>query len=434
MIYYGNELYHHGIKGQKWGVRRFQRSDGSLTNAGRKRYNEEIETAKKNLSKAKSDYKAEQSRYNKATAGGMVYNQKAVSNLNKAGKKVKYAKDDLRDAKLNSKLQNQTKKGKRQQKLEEKYKSQGMSDSDAALSAYKRVRTEHALAAVGTMTVAAAAAYGVHKYRDVNVDRIISSKTTLHRLTENSNVGVHDAFYAAYKKSDTDIYKNFFGRDALNDGKTFYNKAINIKDGGLKLASRKSAAKALSEMLTNDKTFAKDVADSISDVHSMMNVYNSTEKQRRLYDKAIESLQKGVFDKNVYDAFNTNLVYHDPRQQKLNAKFYSFMKSKGYDAIKDINDFRYSDYNAKDPIIVFNKGKTVVSSVKELHMKEVNAAGIRIGARAAAKYIGTYGASVAAAKVGVDTASHISDANKVKKYRKEHPNTKLSNKEIISVC
>lgn len=33
-----NELYHHGIKGQKWGVRRYQNPDGTLTAAGRKRY------------------------------------------------------------------------------------------------------------------------------------------------------------------------------------------------------------------------------------------------------------------------------------------------------------------------------------------------------------------------------------------------------------
>ena len=33
-----SDLRHHGIKGQKWGVRRFQNADGSLTAAGRKRY------------------------------------------------------------------------------------------------------------------------------------------------------------------------------------------------------------------------------------------------------------------------------------------------------------------------------------------------------------------------------------------------------------
>lgn len=32
-------LTHHGIKGQKWGIRRFQNSDGTRTAAGKKRYN-----------------------------------------------------------------------------------------------------------------------------------------------------------------------------------------------------------------------------------------------------------------------------------------------------------------------------------------------------------------------------------------------------------
>lgn len=41
----GQLISHHGIKGQKWGIRRFQNEDGSLTPAGRERYSQIVGNA-----------------------------------------------------------------------------------------------------------------------------------------------------------------------------------------------------------------------------------------------------------------------------------------------------------------------------------------------------------------------------------------------------
>ena len=49
-----NELQHFGIKGMKWGVRRYQNKDGSLTPAGKKRYDESDEEREEREKKEKS--------------------------------------------------------------------------------------------------------------------------------------------------------------------------------------------------------------------------------------------------------------------------------------------------------------------------------------------------------------------------------------------
>ena len=68
---YKNELYHWGIKGMKWGVRRYQNKDGTLTAAGKKHYNgdgnageeaEQVEYAPKRTGKDASAYTDEELR------------------------------------------------------------------------------------------------------------------------------------------------------------------------------------------------------------------------------------------------------------------------------------------------------------------------------------------------------------------------------------
>lgn len=49
VVSYSDELYHHGIKGQKWGIRRYQNEDGTYTKSGRKRYGLDLDLNDKSL-------------------------------------------------------------------------------------------------------------------------------------------------------------------------------------------------------------------------------------------------------------------------------------------------------------------------------------------------------------------------------------------------
>ena len=41
-MYYNDQIWHWGVKGMKWGVRRYQNADGSLTDAGKRRYSTDV--------------------------------------------------------------------------------------------------------------------------------------------------------------------------------------------------------------------------------------------------------------------------------------------------------------------------------------------------------------------------------------------------------
>ena len=91
MIYYhSSELYHHGILGMKWGIRRYQNKDGSLTAAGQKRYAKE--EYKNNKKIAKEKFRAAKESANRQYEADTVEKRKALDE-----EKERFEKKECRD-------------------------------------------------------------------------------------------------------------------------------------------------------------------------------------------------------------------------------------------------------------------------------------------------------------------------------------------------
>lgn len=132
----GEHLAHYGTKGMKWGQRRFQNSDGSLTELGKARYGRPdgyVSTRKASRDLNKLDKESLEARYRARQIGKIdkidKYKQKSAK-ATKAGRKDKAAKYNEKVAKLNDRLKNLSPKQKK--KMEDYYK---LSNKSKAMTA-----------------------------------------------------------------------------------------------------------------------------------------------------------------------------------------------------------------------------------------------------------------------------------------------------------
>lgn len=444
-FYTEDELAHHGILGQKWGIRRFETEGGHLTALGKKRYDgnpvtekekKQFADAQNNLSKAKAEYRETVNKY------GSSSKRADRDKVDRATGMYELRKRQAKDAKTQIQMDHRKKEaGKREQSLVEKYKKQGMSQQEAELKAYKQVKLEKALIAAGAVTVAAAAAYGAKKYHDYVTDEVIKAGSIkMKRITKDSTNDLHDTFYAAFGKKDANRYVGLYGKQVSDSGDVF-QKTIDIKEN-LKIASDKNAKNIMAE--TFRKASKEEREEYIKDLDS----WRVAAAQGFLGDKQAKTIKQGYADirngkydtKAAYDALN---IAMPGNHTKLLADFKQNLKDKGYAGIKDRNDNVYSGYNTKSARIIFDNSKVTVSDVKKLATADINKQYGKEVAKDSAKAVASglapslslYGglgiASLAITGSAEKNASKQRDKTAIQKYKKDHPGTKLSNDEIL---
>ena len=398
-----DELYHFGVKGMKWGVRRYQNEDGSLTSLGKKR------------DKMLSDRKTAKKH---STTSNMV--------------KAEYSRREFEDAKTRLKLENQKKKSKRQQDLEKKYIDQGFAKDEAEIKAYNRAKTETILKVAGGIALASAAAYVAYKHYDKVTDRVFEKGSEIGRLTNNGSEPTNRAFYGFVNKHDKDRYEGLYGKTLGANGPV-YRKAMRAA-GDINVASPESARKVLKNMFDTDKQ-SFDVFKK--NIDAMASAVPPTTKQGKLWRKAKQELDSGKIGDNTYKAFNTTLVLHTKEQQPINDKFYSAMKKAGYGAIRDVNDKENSGYFAKNPLIVFDTDKINVEGFTKLGNDHIDSMFAKeqgkIAARTLANEYGPIGAAFATSIGAMKLVKRSNETKFVENYRKRHPESTLSNNEILKM-
>lgn len=256
------ELYHHGILGQKWGIRRYQNKDGSLTAAGQRRL--QREETKAAISSIKERAKAE----SKMIKAQSKVDAKIAKAEAKAQIKINAAREKAR-ARVEAASAKTLAKAEAKKQSTEKTKSIKDMSNDELQAKINRIRLENQL-------------------RELTPEKKSSSKQFVSKFVNDS---VQNAVLEGSKRALTNAAQAWvqkqFNIDFTKEGKIVNTKSSSKEsgDGESKQTKTETTSKSTKETKTEkqptglgakvkslNEAIAKSVSEDALERHSIENI------------------------------------------------------------------------------------------------------------------------------------------------------------------
>lgn len=396
-----DELFHYGVQGMKWGIRRYVNYDGTLTAEGRRKYRTYQNFARSSEGRKMLAQPTSTSRYTKIQNG--VKNQAGKSERPEATTKSLSTKQKVAIG------------------------AAVTAGIVAAIGTAIVIRNHHNMmeyeSALGNKSVQEMSA----KWRNMSIgdkakaiasnakmswhDRdglVLDAGTKFHRMEVGSNAvdprKVNRGLYVTYKPSDYIKYKSDLVTDRLNRARKEADNALKNGDiktfndiyGNTKITERIMAANKKvvipstydSKKIFYDEVYGKNKAavsnllkkefemPSKKNPHSKYAKYNykiytesqklmskdklNNGEQQRLYELFNKALGIGVREDKLSEATKVN-------HMNLGAtKYYSALEKHGFGALKDMNDRKLGFYNSKAPLIILDRNNTMQDVGKDV--------------------------------------------------------------------
>ena len=196
-----------------------------------------------------------------------------------------------------------------------------------------------AACAAGALGVSAA--YCLIRSHNMNSDTVLKAGAEVYRVASSDSTELRDFFYAATNKNDNAKYKGLYSvqkrmqaKLGMIDSDRVFNKTITANKD-IKVCGARNAKRIFEQLKNSDPEFAR------------------------------------AYQFRDYDSFNRSGLMMS-KNSGVNKRFFDALAKEGYGGLIDINDSKYSGYEAKKPVIFFDQQQNMsVDSVREIERGEI---------------------------------------------------------------